>query len=144
MNLQKTVQIFSAILLIGLMFIGIKAQTLEGEWKLVKATQDGEKSVFNSEIKTNLVFGEENRMSGNAGCNRYSTTYKIEGKGSISFQPTISTKMACSDENLMKQENAFFSLIDKVTKHKVRGNYLIFFDESNQNILKFARISKQT
>ncbi|CAN5403083.1 hypothetical protein BH20ACI1_BH20ACI1_18420 [soil metagenome] len=143
MNLKKSIRIFGAILLLGLMFIGINAQTLEGEWKLVKAEQNGEKVTFNQEIKTNLVFGEENRMFGNAGCNRYSTTYKIEEKGSIGFQPTISTKMACSDEDLMKQESTFFSVIDKITKYKIKGNYLILYDESKQNILKFARISKK-
>ncbi len=142
MNLKKSMQIFNSILLICLMFISINAQALEGEWKLIKATQDGANVVFDGDIKTNLNFGEKNRMSGNAGCNRYSTTYKIEKKGNINFQPTISTKMACSDENLMKQENTFFNLIDKVTKYTYKGNYLIFFDESKQNTLKFTRISK--
>lgn len=143
MNLKKTKQIFSAILMFGLMFTAINAQTLEGEWKLVKVKQNGEKVVFKDEIKTDLNFGEENRMSGNAGCNRYSTTYKIEEMEKISFQPTISTKMACSDEDLMKQENTFFNLIERVTKYKFKDNYLIFFDESKQNTLKFARMSKQ-
>ncbi|MBA3632571.1 MAG: META domain-containing protein [Acidobacteria bacterium] len=143
MNIKKSIQVFSLVLLAGLMFIGINAQTLEGEWKLVKAKKNGDKVVFNKEIKTTLIFGEGNRMSGNAGCNRYSTTYKLEDKKKIDFQPIISTKMACTDDDLMKQENTFFSVIDKTDKYKIKGNYLIFFDETKQNLLKFARVYKQ-
>ena len=136
--MKNLYQIFTAVIFIGLMIISANAQTLKGNWKLVEAEMNGEKQVFKKEIKTNLSFGEENRMFGNSGCNRYSTVYILEGKGKIDFQPIISTKMACLGE-AMKQENIFFSVIEKVEKYKIKGSYLIFFDRSRQNVLKFAR-----
>ena len=135
--MKNLYQIFTAVIFIGLIIISANAQTLKGNWKLVEAEMNGEKVIFKKEIKTNLSFGEENRMFGNSGCNRYSTVYILEGR-EIDFQPIISTKMACGGE-AMKQENIFFGVIDKVEKYKIKGNYLIFFDKSRQNILKFAR-----
>jgi heat shock protein HslJ len=136
-TIKNLYQIFTAVIFVGLMIISANAQTLKGNWKLVEAEINGEEVVFNEEIKTNLSFGEENRMFGNSGCNRYSTVYILEGR-KIDFQPIISTKMACGGE-AMKQENTFFSVIEKVERYKIKGNYLIFFDKSQQNVLKFAR-----
>lgn len=135
--MKNLYQIFTAVIFIGLMIISANSQTLKGNWKLVEAEMNGEKVIFKREIKTNLSFGEENRMFGNSGCNRYSTVYILEGR-KIDFQPIISTKMACGGE-AMKQENTFFGVINKVEKYKIKGNYLIFFDKSQQNVLKFAR-----
>jgi copper homeostasis protein (lipoprotein) len=134
---------FSAIILFSLMFISVSAQKLVGEWKLVEAKQNGKKVSLGREIKTNLVLGEENRMSGNAGCNRYSTAYTLKSKNRIKFQPIISTKMACLDNDFTKQESTFFSVIEKGEKYKIKGNYLIFSDVAEQNILRFARVYKQ-
>jgi putative lipoprotein len=135
--MKNLYQIFTAVIFIGLILISANAQTLKGNWKLVEAEMNGEKVVFKEKIKTNLSFGEKNRMFGNSGCNRYSTVYILQA-GKIDFQPIISTKMACGGE-AMKQENTFFSVIDKVEKYKIKGNYLIFFDKSQRNVLKFAR-----
>lgn len=136
-------KIFIVSIFIGLMFFGANAQSLKGEWKLVKAKADGERVVYESEIKTNIAFSEENRMFGNSGCNRYSTTYTLEGKKSIEIEPIISTKMACLEGDLMKQENTFFNVISKAENYRIKENYLIFFDESRNNVLKFMRVSEQ-
>jgi heat shock protein HslJ len=89
------------------------------------------------------MFGEENRLSGNAGCNRYSTRYALENKNQIKFQPIVSTRMACLDNDFMKQEHTFFEVMEKVRKYKIQGNQLIFMDTKGQNTLRFARLSKQ-
>jgi heat shock protein HslJ len=123
------------------MFISANAQSLSGEWKLVSAKKDGKKVVYQGEIKTNLNFSKENRMSGNSGCNRYSTTYVLKEAKTIEIEPIISTKMACLDEDLMKQENTFFGVISKTNKVKIKGNHLIFFDSEKENVLKFVRVS---
>ncbi len=126
-----------------LMFISANAQSLSGEWKLISAKTDGKNVIYQSEIKTNLVFSEENRMSGNSGCNRYSTTYALKDEKGIEIEPIISTKMACLEGDLMKQENTFFSVISKATKVKIKGNQLIFFDAEKENVLRFVKVEKQ-
>lgn len=123
----------------GLMLTGANAQSLSGEWKLSKAVRDGEKIVFSKEIKTTLLFGEENRMSGNAGCNRFSTVYSLIEDKKIDFEPIISTKMACLDEELMKQERCFFDIIGKTEIYEIKEDCLIFSDESKKNVLIFAK-----
>lgn len=138
-NLYK---IFTAIVFIGLISISVSAQKLSGDWKLVEAVKEGEKVVFQDEIKTTVSFGEESKMFGNAGCNRYTTEYALKDEQKIDFQPIISTKMACIGE-AMKQENTFFNLIEKIEKYEITDDCLIFFDESKQNVLKFAPIKKQ-
>lgn len=139
--MKRIYQILTAVALFGLTLTAANAKNLKGEWKLVEAASNGEKVVYTEEIKTSLSFGENNKMSGNSGCNRYSTSYKPAGK-KISFSPIISTKMACDGER-MKQENAFFGVIEKVKYYKMEGEYLIFYDKSSRNILKFALVSNQ-
>jgi heat shock protein HslJ len=50
----------------------------------------------------------EHRASGNAGCNRYSASYRLSGD-SLSFGPAMSTKMACADG--MELESAWLGAI---------------------------------
>ena len=138
--MRNLYRIFSVIILLNFMFITASAQKLPGEWKLVEARQNGVKVPLGREIKTNLIFGDKNRLTGNAGCNRYSTVYRLENKSRIKFQPIVSTRMACVDDNFMKQENTFFSVMEKIEKYKIKGNQLIFFDSNERNVLRFARV----
>lgn len=139
--MKNIFRIFTAILFAGLMFTAANAQLQAAEWKLVEAKSDGEKVVFNEEIRTTLSFGPGYAMSGNSGCNRYSTTYKISGENII-FAPIVSTKMACADER-MKQETTFFTIIEKVKKRETKDGYLFFNDESHRNVLKFELVVKE-
>ena len=141
--MKKLHRTFLIILLIDSVVIIANGQKLEGEWKLVQAKQNGKNISLGRNIRTNLIFGEGNRMSGNAGCNHYSTTYTLRSKNEIKFEPIISTRMACLDNNFMKQESTFFGIIEKVGKYQIKGNYLIFFDTSKQNVLRFTRVFKQ-
>ena len=139
-NLYRT---FLIIILINLMLIVANAQKLGGEWKLIEAKQNGKNVSFGSEIRTNLIFGEENRISGNGGCNRYSSAYKLTGKNRIKFEPIISTRMACLEGDFMNQEATFFEDMKKVEKYQIKGNFLILSDAPKQNVLRFTRVVKQ-
>ena len=136
--MKNITRIFTAIVIGGLMFAAASAQELKGEWKLVEAVSGGEKVVYNEEIRTTAVFGANNALGGNSGCNRYSTTYKITGER-IEFSPIISTKMACPGER-MKQETLFFGIMEKVKNYKTQDGFLIFYDKSKKNVLKFAPV----
>mgnify|MGYP001353173174 CR=1 FL=1 len=54
-----------------------------------------------------IVDGE--RISGSAGCNRLSGSYKVEGR-TLTAGPLMATKMACPGAGMM-QESAFFALM---------------------------------
>jgi heat shock protein HslJ len=119
------------------------AQTPGGEWKLIEARQNGKNVSFGREIKATLIFGAENRISGSGGCNRYSSRYKTAGRNRISFAPIISTRMACLENDFMRQETTFFALMEKIEKYRIKGNYLTFSDAAKKNVLRFARTDKQ-
>lgn len=55
---------------------------------------------------TSLQF-DGNRMSGSAGCNRFSGTYSVDG-GTLKAGPLMATEMACPG---MELEQAFFKLM---------------------------------
>ena len=52
---------------------------------------------------------EDNRLSGSAGCNRFSGSYAIDGR-TLTAGPLMATKMACPGSG-MTQESAFFALM---------------------------------
>ncbi|HWW58731.1 MAG TPA: META domain-containing protein [Sphingopyxis sp.] len=57
---------------------------------------------------TSLQF-DGTRLSGSAGCNRFSGTYAVDGR-TMSAGPLMATEMACPGAG-MAQENAFFGLM---------------------------------
>ncbi len=136
-NYKKLARFFTAVLLIGISSLIVNASQLKGEWKLVEAKLDGEKVVYSGEIKTTLEFGKGRKMFGNSGCNRYTTTYRLKAKR-ISFEPFISTKMACREEE-GKQEGVFSSVIERVDRYRIKGKFLTLSDGSEENVLRFVR-----
>lgn len=60
------------------------------------------------ERPTSLQFDGE-RLSGSAGCNRFSGSYRVEGS-TLTAGPLMATKMACPGAG-MTQESAFFALM---------------------------------
>src|SRR3546814_19647355 len=57
---------------------------------------------------TSLVF-EADRLSGSAGCNRFSGGYSVADR-TLTAEPLMATKMACPGAG-MTQESAFFALM---------------------------------
>lgn len=84
---------------------------------------------------TLAIYGD-GRAVGRAGCNNYSTKYKRAGD-SISFGPTISTKMACAPE-LMNLEQSFLATLDAATRVEQRpdGTLVLSTDDEKQILLR--------
>lgn len=53
------------------------------------------------------------RVSGTAGCNTYSGTYRLMSKEGIDFTTLTTTRKACAPE-LMEQEQRYLSILDAV------------------------------
>jgi heat shock protein HslJ len=62
-------------------------------------------------------------VSGNAGCNNYNGPYEIDGD-SISIGPLAGTKMACSSDELSKQETDYLAALELAESFTVTGNRL--------------------
>jgi heat shock protein HslJ len=61
-----------------------------------------------------LAFDDKNRFSGSAGCNRFAGSYTSSG-GTLKLSPAATTRMACADERLAEQEDAFLKALASVS-----------------------------
>ena len=68
-------------------------------------------------------FADDGSVSGNAGCNNYNGPYEIDGD-SITIGPLAGTKMACTSEELSKQETDFLAALELATTFVVTGDRL--------------------
>jgi len=68
-------------------------------------------------------FADDGTLSGNAGCNNYNGPYEIDGD-SISIGPLAGTKMACTSEELTKQETDYLAALELATSFSVTGDRL--------------------
>jgi heat shock protein HslJ len=90
--------------------------TVVGSW-VAQGINNGTGGV-ESNAYTSLVsaeFDEDGRLSGSDGCNRYTTTYEVEGD-SISIAPEIATTlMACEEPALASLSQQYFAALTAAT-----------------------------
>lgn len=102
-------------------------------WQLEELNQSG--IIDNSHIT--LLFGDENQMSGNSGCNRYMGQYNLEGE-SLNINPHIaSTMMACSVDLLMQQEKLFLEVLANMKNFNVDETGALILQGDDGQTLKF-------
>lgn len=111
----------------------VTAETLAGNWELVAIDGGDVAALFADGVPT-IVFSEDSKVSGNAGCNTYRASYNLE-KNTITFGPLMSTKMACPS---LKGEDLFTSLLANPVQVVVDGEKLTFFNDGNV-ILEFSK-----
>jgi heat shock protein HslJ len=70
-----------------------------------------------------LEFGADGRASGNAGCNRFTTTYTVD-RDQLSFGNTAVTRRMCADEGVMQQEQAYLAALAQVRVQRMEGGEL--------------------
>jgi heat shock protein HslJ len=99
------------------------AQAIVGSWIVT--------SYYSGDAITSVVgdatltadFADDGTVSGNAGCNNYNGPYEIDGD-SISIGPLAGTKMACSSDELSKQETDYLAALELAESFTVTGNRL--------------------
>ena len=95
-----------------------KSASLEGTWELNYIT--GPRIAFGGlypNQKPTIIFDlKENRVSGNASCNRYSGKLNVDGN-KISFKdPIAMTKMMCMD---IQGEDVYMSTLQKIDSYSI-------------------------
>jgi heat shock protein HslJ len=71
-----------------------------------------------------MDFGTDGRVSGSAGCNRYTAAYTAEGLSSVRFEPAATTRMACADPAVDSQERNFLAALATVASARMEGERL--------------------
>lgn len=106
-------------------------QSLSGKWIVANIM-----SLDSLAAQPTLEF-TEGKVSGNAGCNKYSADYTTEGN-SISIGLAMATKMYCTNMNI---EKAFFNCLQKAATYKISTGQLIIYDENNKELFSSNVIS---
>jgi putative lipoprotein len=75
------------------------------------------------DVETSLVFGEDGKVSGTMGCNRFGGEYETKGD-QLTFGPLMSTLMGCQ-EPIMSQETTVMAIMSDTVSYKVDGSALI-------------------
>ncbi len=83
------------------------------------------------------VFGEDNKLSGVAGCNNYNTSYKVDGS-SIQIEPAATTRMMCSEpQGVMEQEAAYLLALEAAKTFEINGKSLTIFGEGGERLVEY-------
>lgn len=99
-----------------------------------------------AKIESSKAFVEfasaENRVTGNAGCNRMFGKFETNA-GDIKISGIGATKMFCAQEGVMKLETDFTKALERATRFEQQGSTLNLY-AGNDLILKFAVAAKDT
>lgn len=109
-------------------------------WVLVSYS-DGKENLFPvpPATKITLLFGTDNRVRGNAGCNDYSGEYRLDG-GLIGIGPLASTEKYClAPEGVMDLEQQYLALLQKATRYNINGDELILSYYDVKRLLVFRK-----
>ncbi|WP_148863590.1 META domain-containing protein [Marinobacter fonticola] len=81
-----------------------------------------------------IVFDAERKLSGLAGCNRFSGPY-ARSKDSLALGPLASTRMMCPDR--AGTENALFVALDRTQRFAIEGETLLLMTEDGKVLAQF-------
>ena len=70
-----------------------------------------------------LEFDADASSAGGRACNSYGGSYVLAGD-TISFSGLFSTMMACTDDGVMEQEQAYFDALSSATRYAISGDTL--------------------
>ena len=107
-------------------------------WQLVSMGAPGAETPAVEGSKVTLEFRSDAELGGTGGCNGYGADYKAEGN-TLAVGSVVSTMMACADERVMQQEQAYYEAIQQAGSFELSGDRLIIHYNNDQGVLTFAR-----
>ncbi len=116
----------------------VTQQQISGNWRLTKLGIRDAAEVFNwseDKIPTLTFDAESGRISGMAGCNRYSSTYTLEGN-TLQVNQVVSTQMACPN---LEGEVSFLQSLNGALQIAMPDNNTLKLVKNNQIVMEFKR-----
>jgi heat shock protein HslJ len=81
---------------------------------------------------------EEGKVSGNAGCNNFSASYRISGEN-LTIGPAMATRKHCAEPaGIMDQEQQYLQALQKTHTYKLGRDRLQLRDEKGSLMVRFA------
>src|SRR5215218_4852926 len=93
-------------------------------WTLVDVGGTPARPIGSAAGPTLRLDAAEKRATGNGGCNQFFGGYTLSGE-SLRLGPLASTRRACADEALTRQETAFLRALDEARTWRITGDTLI-------------------
>ena len=90
-----------------------------------------------------LAFSATGEASGSSGCNSYGGTYQVQDD-TLLFSETVSTLMACVDEDVMQQEMDYLAALRAADRFVVAGDALTIWYDDESSMLNFVQNSSFT
>jgi heat shock protein HslJ len=91
-------------------------------------------------ITATIMFHKDGRVSGNAGCNDYFGTYRVDG-GLITIGQLRPTEKYCpSPEELMDFDQQYRSLLTETTRYNIDGDELTLSYYDERKLLVFQKM----
>jgi heat shock protein HslJ len=108
-----------------------QSQALAGTRWEVTGIHDGRQAVVSlvPGSRVTLAFDAQGRVSGTAGCNRYTTRYEDSG-GRLRIDAPAATRMACPDSGVMAQEQAFLRALEAARTARIEADSLELRDDN--------------
>jgi heat shock protein HslJ len=102
------------------------------EWRLDQI--DGKPAL--SDVKVTALFADD-RVSGSAGCNRYTGGASINGN-QLSISPLASTRMFCNAPGVMAQEDRYLQVLGAAASFTIVNGRLVVATAQNSTALVYA------
>lgn len=119
---------FSVVIVItGCSTRDVRADQPDGNWRRVETAQT-------------LSFADAGRVSGDAGCNRFSGSVELDDSGAMRVGPIAATKRGCADSARMREETDFLAMLDRVRGYRIeRDGRLHLLDAAGHSLMAFVR-----
>ena len=126
--MRKVIGTLAAIALLALV-PGAIAQTgsniLVGtQWQLVSYGAPGAETPVLAGSSPTLMFESENQLTGHGGCNGFGGGYAVQGD-TLTVQDVVSTLMACADQEVTRQEQAYLEGLRFAQRYELAGDRLV-------------------
>lgn len=83
--------------------------------------------------KQSVRFAADGEVFGTGGCNRFFGAYEASPEGTINIGPLASTKMACPDD-VMQKEDAFLRMLEAAAGFTRETGEMRLFDKDKEEI----------
>jgi heat shock protein HslJ len=114
------------------------AASVAGEWTVTAFRQPGSVSSPRAGTTLTATFAD-GKLSGNAGCNPYTTTYRAE-RGTIQIaSPAAGERLCDAPEGVMEQERAYLEALPAAARYEREGSNLTLLAADGTIVATFQR-----